>query len=149
MVKIPFLQRSASNAPPGGAHMTWASRTVSGSVVKTREFLTRQLWVWPIIAVTLLLLLGWGVNSSIERTMKSNLESELVTLRDVEVAMLRNWMKAHKNSAESVAGDTDVRRLVAMLREPSSDDPELTDGDSPGALLTKQLGPAMSSHDYE
>jgi tRNA A-37 threonylcarbamoyl transferase component Bud32 len=149
-----FFQRSQSNVPIQAAHMTWASRTMAGTVAKTRRFLSRQIWVWPIIAVTLLLAIGWGVHGSIEYTMQSNLRSQLETLRDVEVAMLRTWIVSHQNNAASVAGDTEVRQLTVSLLE-SLSDPSLVEksvtneSKIAAGQLVKQLGPAMSAHDYD
>jgi tRNA A-37 threonylcarbamoyl transferase component Bud32 len=149
-----FFQRSQSNVPIQAAHMTWASRTMAGTVAKTRRFLSRQIWVWPIIAVTLLLAIGWGVHGSIEYTMQSNLRSQLETLRDVEVAMLRTWIVSHQHNAASVAGDTEVRQLTVSLLE-SLSDPSLVEksvtneSKIAAGQLVKQLGPAMSAHDYD
>ncbi len=133
-----------------GAHMTWASRTISGSMTMTRDFLSRQIWAWPIIAVTLLLALGWGVHGSIERTMNSNLQSQLQTLLDVEVAMLRTWLAAQESNAQSVTGDTEVRQLISQLLATKDGGENPTDNTKDIAKqLAKQLGPAMNSHGYD
>ncbi|TWT37720.1 Serine/threonine-protein kinase PknB [Posidoniimonas corsicana] len=130
--------------------MTWASRTVAGTVVRTRLFLSRQLWVWPILAVVLLAGIGWSVHGSIERTMEANLRSELKTLLDVEVAMLRTWLSSQETNAKSTASDAEVRQLVSQIAAASlaaaptePDIAELT------AQLTRQLQPVLNAHDYE
>ena len=145
-----LFQHSLSSPPAPAAHMTWASRTLSGTVAKTGHFLKRQLWAWPIIAVTLLLAIGWGVHGAIERTMQANLRSQLETLRDVEVAMLRTWLAGHRQNAASVAGDAEVRQLTVSLLAARTD--EKSQPDDPKVLarqLAKQLGPSMSAHDYD
>lgn len=124
------------------AHMTWASKTVSGTVTRARQFLSTQLWAWPIVAITLLLGVGWLVHGSIEKTMNENLKSQLVTLRNVEVAMLRTWLAAQENNAKSVAGDSNVRRLVADLFVETPDPNTQRE-------LARALRPELSSHDYE
>lgn len=130
--------------------MTWASHTISGSMMKTREFLSRRLWAWPIIAVTLLLAVGWGVHGSIERTMDANLRSQLQTLLDVEVAMLRTWLAAQENNAQSVTGDTEVRQLITqLLAAREVEDNTSSDIKPISKQLAKQLGPAMNSHGYD
>ncbi|MEM8946114.1 MAG: serine/threonine protein kinase [Planctomycetota bacterium] len=106
----------------------------------------RRLWVWPIIAVTMLLVLGWGVHGSIENTMRENLRSQLQTLNDVEVDMLRTWLAAHENNAKSVASDSDVRQLVEALLDADS---SVERKEDISAQLARQLRPALSSHDYE
>jgi len=145
MSKRDLLRRLNSSTP--AAHMTWASRSVVGTVSKTRQFLRRRLWAWPIIAIILLLAIGWSVHGAIERTMESNLRSQLQTLLNVEVAMLRTWLAAHENNSESVAGDADVRRLVVKLIETQTTSDESSD--SIFGELSKQIGPALTSHDYE
>ena len=130
--------------------MTWASRSVASTVSRTRAFLGRRIWAWPIIALALLLAIGWGVNRAIERTMKANLHSQLQTLLDVEVAMLQTWLVAHENNASSVASDLEVRKLVADLEAAQGDtNAEEHDTTALGEQLATQLGPAMSSHDYD
>ena len=118
------------------AHMTWASRTLGGTVRGTRRFLSRQLWVWPIIAVTLLLAIGWGVHDAIESTMESNLQSQLETLLDVEVAMLQTWLAAQEKNAESLAGDAEVRQLTQELLKPAATDGQSTDDSSSIAVYS-------------
>ena len=150
MSKIKIFQRSKSRDAAPAAHMTWASRTVAGTVTKTRQFLGRQLWAWPIIAVVLLVALGWGVHGAIERTMESNLRSQLQTLLDVEVAMLKTWLAAQESNAKSAAGDTEVRRLVeTLLGPPLTDEQPSSKSGSLAQQLAKRLGPAMNSHDYD
>ncbi len=131
--------------------MTWASRTFSSTVSRTRQFLSRRLWAWPIIAVTFLFALGWWVHGKIERTMEANLTSQLETLLDIEVAMLRTWLDAHEQNAESMAGDAEVRRLTAQLIEAETrpQDAEALDATVVGREIAAQLGPAMNSHDYD
>lgn len=143
----PFARSMRETVSPA-AHMTWAARSVTKNFARTREFLSRRLWAWPIIAVAVLLLVGWGVHGSIENTMRENLRSQLQTLNDVEVAMLRTWLAAHENNARSVASDSDVRNLVEQLMDPKAtaepdDRAQLID------QLTQQLRPALSSHDYQ
>ncbi len=142
----PLLSSKRRSAAP--AHMTWASRTLSATVSRTRKYLTRRMWVWPIIAVALLLAIGWAVHGAIERTMNENLRSELETLRDVEVEVLRTWLVAQEKNAMSVACDVEVRRLTRELLQPGTSDAaakvaELTRG------LHQSLLPVMNAHDYE
>lgn len=130
--------------------MTWATRSMAGTVAKTREFLSRRLWAWPIIAVLLLLALGWAVHGAIERTMVDNLRSQMETLRNVEVEMLRNWLASQENNADSVAGDFEVRELTEQLLSDRAGDGESpSDMTAVGKRLASRLGPAMNSHDYD
>ena len=144
----PFVRSPADSISPA-AHMTWASRSVTRNFSRTREFLRRRLWVWPIIAVAVLLLLGWTVHGSIEDTMRENLSSQLRTLNDLDVAMLRTWLSSHENNARSVASDSDVRKLVEALLDPDSEHDHAGHQEEVAEQLIQQLRPALSSHDYE
>lgn len=146
--KNPFLRTHSSSLAPA-AHMTWAARSVSKNFARTREFLSRRLWAWPIIAVFLLLFLGWAVHGSIENTMRENLESQLQTLNDVEVAMLRTWMIGHENNAKTVASDSDIRRLVEALLEADPNDDHQGHREQIADEISQQMRPALSAHDYE
>ncbi|MCA9257990.1 MAG: serine/threonine protein kinase [Planctomycetales bacterium] len=133
--------------------MTWASQTVAKSFTRAGAYLRRRLWLWPIIGVTLLALVGALVHGAIESTMKSNLASQLTTLRDVEVAMLKTWLEAQENNVESMANDSEIRRLVASLLDDAP--PRAANGGGepvdPAALrreLAQRLSPEMSPHDY-
>lgn len=146
-LKTSFQTKSNSRSP--AAHMTWASRSISGTVAKTKDFLGRRFWVWPIIAITLLLIIGFAVHGAIERTMEANLRSQLQTLLDVEVAMLRTWLTAHENNASGVAGDSDVRKLVQALIADDTTSDDAAEKAAESANLTEVLAPAMNSHDYD
>ena len=99
------------------ARMTWAKNSISGTVQATNVFLRRNLWIWPIIAVTILGTVGILVRSAIEATMLENLRSGLQTLLDVEVAMLRTWFEVQQSNVQSAANSTEVRRLTQLMSE--------------------------------
>ena len=120
--------------------MTWASRSVARTLQSAGSFLRQQIWLWPIIAVVLLGTLGLFVRSAIERTMKASLVSELQTLRDVEVAMLRTWLTSQEQNAESLANATAIRQLTSKLL---AGDPDAA------KALAEAIGPGMSSHGYD
>jgi predicted Ser/Thr protein kinase len=134
-------QHSRVAASSYKAHMTWASRSVARTLRTTGAFLRQQIWLWPIIAVVLLATLGLFVRFAIERTMKASLVSELQTLRDVEVAMLRTWLTSQEHNAESLANATAIRQLTSKLLE--GNDPEAAQA------LTDAIAPGMSSHGYD
>ncbi|WP_425396240.1 serine/threonine protein kinase [Aeoliella sp.] len=143
-------KRNSHLTRPPAAHMTWASRTVAGTVARTRRFLSRQIWVWPIIAVVLLSTIGWLVDSKIQATMEEGLTSEFETLRNVEVAMLRTWLTTQEQNAESLAADIDVRHTaLQLLQDQSKVDGEPAAHDAAAKKLAELLGPTINSHDYQ
>jgi hypothetical protein len=136
--------RSARNQPQ--AHMTWASTSIGRSVTRTGMFLKKQLWVWPIIAIVILSIVGFAVRSAIESTMKANLRSGLSTLLEVEKSMLETWLDVQTSNAETLANDLNVREAVYKVLEENSDPP--SGQPTRHEQLKKEIAPAMSSHDY-
>jgi hypothetical protein len=129
--------------------MTWASRSLSQTVSRTGVFLKKQLWIWPIVAVLLLLVIGLVVRSAIASTMRNNLASELQTLLDVETAMLETWFETQVSNAETLANDLQIRESVYQLL---ARDSGLSEAPAPTANtdveLQTKLAPSMASHDY-
>ena len=58
------------------AHMTFARTSMGNRIKQTSVILRRQLWIWPIIAVLLLTLIGYTITRRIQLTMEGNLEAQ-------------------------------------------------------------------------
>src|SRR5688572_13497845 len=99
------------------AHMTWASASVSRTISRTGVFLKRPIWIWPILAVLLLSVIGLFVGRAIETTMRDSLQSELQTVVDLEAAMLNTWYGVQRSNAESLANNVDIRQTIYPLLE--------------------------------
>lgn len=144
-----WLGYSVANNRHRAPHMTFGNSTVGRSFSRAGVFLRRQIWVWPIIAVLLLSILGFTVRGAIESTMRANLESQLNTVLHLETAMLENWFAVQKSNAESSANSLEIRRLAYPLLEA---DPTAQAGDPEIAQLrtklAKALGPELTAHDY-
>ena len=143
----PFRKLRETGSHPQ-AHMTWASRSVSHAASRTGEFFKKQLWVWPIVAVFVLSIIGFTVRSKIESTIKTNLRSALETLLDVEVAMLENWFEVQKSNAQTLANNLEFRQSVETVLEGLEAEPAPLVDSNMHRGLEKQLGAFMSSHDY-
>jgi serine/threonine protein kinase len=98
-----------------GAHMTFAKTTMGNRIQRTGVILRRQLWLWPILAVFLLSLIGYLITRSIRLTMESNLQSQLTTLLDVEKAMVLKWLSQQETSAKTLANNSSFREHVEKL----------------------------------
>ncbi len=96
-------------------HLTFASKSMSRSITRTGLFLRRQLWVFPIIAVVVLAIIGYGLRRAIETTMKDSLRSHLQALLAVETSMLETWFKSQETIAETQANDLHVRENIYKL----------------------------------
>ena len=79
-----LLGRAGPTAAAAQAHLTFGATSVGRSISRTGLILKKQLWIWPIIAVVLLAVIGYGIRAAIERTMKASLQSELDTLLSIE-----------------------------------------------------------------
>jgi hypothetical protein len=145
--------RSSRNGSRQAAHVTWAKSSVGRTVSRTSLFLKRQLWIWPILAVVLLSVIGLFVRRAIETTMREGLRSELQTLLNVDTAMLETWINVQKSNVESLANNIDIRQTVYPLI-----DPEVNDGAAAASTtaapellrskLAKSVGPAITAHRY-
>ncbi len=129
--------------------MTWASRSMANSVIRTRTFLRKQLWVWPIVAVLVLSLVGYFTNNLVETTIKGNLSSGLKSFVGIETEMLEKWFRVQKSNAQTLANSLPVRsvvyKMIAEQTEAAASEPATTSLDDE---LQTHLAPAMSSHDY-
>jgi hypothetical protein len=133
-----------------GAHMTWANTSVGRTISRTGVFLKRQIWIWPILAVLLLSVIGLFVRRAIETTMRDGLKSELQTVVDLEAAMLNTWYHVQESNAESLANNVDIRQTIYPLLEAAVDEAAAS-ADTAAALrakLDKSLGPAITAHRY-
>src|SRR3954469_17039475 len=109
------LFRPARRAADLQAHMTFGQTSVGRSISRAGLILKKQLWIWPIIAVVLLAVIGFGIRIAIERTMKASLSSQLQTLLNVECSMVETWLKVQESNAESLANGQHIRELASQL----------------------------------
>ncbi|MCC6491397.1 MAG: cache domain-containing protein, partial [Pirellulales bacterium] len=114
----------------------------------------RQLWVWPIVAVLLLTIIGFFVRRAIETTMRDSLKSELQTLLQVDAAMLEAWINVQKANAESLANNIDIRESLNPLIDADAPSPPEENAAGPPQAdllrrkLAKSLAPALTAHQY-
>ena len=131
--------------------MTFSATRTGRTVTRAGAFLKTRLWIWPIIAVVLLAIVGLTVRSAIESTMKKSLASQLTTLLNVETAMLATWFNVESAAAESAANDLQVREVVYRLIEdvPAAAEPEPAGTERTlHQQLQKELGPLMASQGF-
>jgi serine/threonine protein kinase len=123
------------------------SRTASNA----GTLLKRNIWIWPIIAVIVLSVIGFTVRRAIETTMKNNLSSALRTLLSVETAMLETWFQSQCSLAETMANDVRVREVVYQFLEDAERDspaPNRQGEQDLNRQLEKELAPALASQNY-
>ena len=138
--------------------MTFGQTSLGRSMSRTKLLLKKQLWIWPIVAVVLLAIIGYAVSSSIQQTMEDNLRSELQTLLSVERSMLEKWFKVQESSALTLANNQEIRKTVVQLlaanadsklkSDPAATSPSERDLSELHARIAKELEPGMSAHDF-
>lgn len=138
-----------------GSRAAGLSQASSRTLHRTGLFLRQQLWVWPVMAILLLMVLGFTVRTAVESTMMASLRSQLETLRDVEAEMLSNWLTAQHSIALTLANDPQVRQIVYGVmderRIPSADGDAVVAPIGHAKLreqLKQELHPAMSAQRY-
>jgi serine/threonine protein kinase len=122
------------------AHMTFARTTMGNRIQRTTLLLRRQLWIWPILAVLLLSLIGYLITRSIRLTMEANLQSQLTTLLEVEKSMVLKWLSQQETSARTLANQSDLRQYVETL---------VKNHRKPNALSSDPLGDAKVLEEIE
>jgi serine/threonine protein kinase len=152
-----LISPSRPKRDPAQAHITFGQTSFGRTFTRTRLLLKKQLWIWPIVALVVLAVFGYGVSRAIRRTMEDSLRSELTTLLSVERSMLEKWLKVQESSALTLANGQEVRRIVAQLLEEQATAVQVPAGgtaeidknrDELFARLSKELEPAMTSHDF-
>jgi len=139
------------------AHMTFGATSLGNRLRTTRMLLQKQLWIWPIIAVLLLSLIGYWITSSIQHTMEANLRAQLKTLLNVERAMVERWLKRQELSALTMANDQQVRHLISKMIElkapkdlpiPAQSSADATEMATLMSQLSRELGPTLSVYNF-
>ncbi len=146
-----LFRKSRSDTSTPYAHMTWARSSVGRSVSRTGIFLKKQIWMWPIVALLFLTVLGLTIRSLLVSNMQQQLASQLQTLLNVETAMLSEWLESHRSNAEILANSVAVRNQVYQLLDKDENvqpETEINSNKSIHRQLQAALAAAMSSHDY-
>ncbi len=146
-----WSKESTTSSRKPGAHMTFARTSFGRSLVTTGQVLKKQLWIWPIIAVVVLSIVGYSVHSAVQSTMRESLKSELETLLNVETEMLKNWYSVQISQASAVANTKSVRDMVAKLADPNSSEAPRTleELQQIRNSIVRDVSPFLDAHDHE
>ena len=128
------------------------SSSIANYLGRTHRFLGQRVWLWPIIALLGLGLIGWWVRAKVERALKTKMAGELQTILNADVRALKIWFKAQESTAVTLASDVRVRtatqQLVDLANQAGSTDSVLVF--SPQlATLREILKPALQAHGYD
>ncbi|MGQ0634115.1 MAG: serine/threonine protein kinase [Planctomycetaceae bacterium] len=129
-----------------------AGLTLFRSDGRTRVFLRKQVWLWPLLAALALAAAGYPIRSSVESAMKASLAEQLRTILDADVAALRIWIQLQESNAQTVADDRDVRQAVTEIVKLGADPESSTAAllQSPQlAKLREELESWLATDDYD
>src|SRR5260370_23076772 len=116
-----------------------SSKSRARSFVLTLDFFKRQLWVWPLIAAALLVVIGYWARAKVDEAIQVKLAAELETILNAEVAGLESWLVEQKKNVASAARSNDVQRLGGELLE-VADKPNATPLELAAAPAAQKLG---------
>ena len=71
------------------------SRSLTRSLATTALFLKRQIWIWPLIAATLLVVIGYGARRKVDEAIHVELAAQLQTILNADVAGLEIWLSTN------------------------------------------------------
>ncbi|MBL8816687.1 MAG: serine/threonine protein kinase [Planctomyces sp.] len=94
------------------AHLTFGSGQFSRTISRSSVLFRRRIWIWPTVAVLLLSVIGSAVRNSIAHSTAETLQSQLRTVLDMEVAMVREWMDDQLIAVRIGASDQSVQDSV-------------------------------------
>lgn len=135
------------------AHMTFARTSMGNRIQSTTLLLRRQLWLWPLIAVLLLSLIGYLITRSIRMTMEANLQSQLTTLLEVEKSMVLKWLSQQETSARTLANQSDLRQQIDQLIKASRSVQPTNPSDGLGSSklleeIEQEIAPTLANYEF-
>ncbi len=141
--------------------MTWAKSRMGRSLSSAGLFMRQQLWIWPIIAVLTLSVVGFFVLRAISSTIEASITAQLEGTLAMETAMLRQWFQQQETSANSLASSQLVRdaaqkllsasRLAPVIAEPVTPEvaaKKLADAAQLREALSHDLGSFLAAHEF-
>ena len=145
-----WFQKSASSHAHREVQMTFAKTSIGRTFSRTGALMKKQSWIWPILAVVLLSLIGLVVSGSIESTMQRSLRTQVASLLDNQAAQMQTWFDERKSDGESLANSSEVRQIIGQLVASTSTEDKENENRivELRAKVDQALGPAFVAHDY-
>ena len=120
-------------------------------ITRTPLWLSKHLWVWPLLGVVMLSAVGLWSRGRVEGATRAELASRLETLLKADVAALRLWFAEQEDDAKSFAADVRIKaaivELAAMTRA-SNASPAALAGSAAARTLQLYLMPLLESQHY-
>jgi hypothetical protein len=118
----------------------------------TGLFWQRRLWIWPLVAAGLLVIVGFWVRWRVDEAIRVQLGTELETLLKADIEGLQIWLQTQKSNAVSAARSEDVVRLcgelIALADQPGDMARNLAAAPATQQLAA-ELTPGLEEHGYQ
>jgi eukaryotic-like serine/threonine-protein kinase len=125
------------------------TRGISGSLSEVARRGTRWIWAWPLVAAAILGIAGFWANDTIKRVMRDQVASELLALRDADIAALSENFAAHQQFATIAASDPEVIASAQALFALRNADTATLAQSPEQAKLRSVLGPWLGQYEYD
>jgi tRNA A-37 threonylcarbamoyl transferase component Bud32 len=121
---------------------------ITGPLSVTGGSSGKWIWVWPTIAAAVLAIGGLWAHATIRHVMRAQLTSELLAVRDADVAALHLLFEAHQSLASIAANEPRVQAAVSKLVANHRRDPATLFRSPELAELRALLGPWLGRYEY-
>lgn len=139
----PHVQRAAGSDS--------ATRSLLRSFADGGTFLSRHIWIWPIIAAVLMGGIGWLLQNTIENKLRSNVEAELRTILAADVKALQIWMRSQETICRGEAANPHLRQftqqLIDLAKQPETTQLHLLQAPEQNQLR-EELKPVLDAQGY-
>lgn len=115
------------------------------------QFLSRRLWVWPILGALLLGLVGYWVRRQVDEATRAELAARLEAVLNANVSALRLWFSQRESDITVFAGDTQVSGAINYLADLAGKPgttPEALASSAAATTLQEYLKPFLKPQNY-
>lgn len=121
----------------GQSHLSLSGR-VGRSFHSTRLILKKQLWLWPLIAAALLIVVGYLMHRTVDSSLRQNAAHQLETVLKADVAALDVWSRSQESLVSIAASQPKIAEPALELIQQAKK-PDMTPAALAAAPAAKQL----------
>ena len=121
------------------------------SLMRAPLWLSKHLWVGPLLSAVFISVVGFWVRDRVETTMRNELASRLQTVLNADVAALHLWFSEQQGDVRALASDNRVREAVAQLGQLAQNEslsPVVIANSAPAQVLQLSLQPLLDAQGY-
>ncbi|HEY5914190.1 MAG TPA: serine/threonine protein kinase [Verrucomicrobiae bacterium] len=120
-------------------------------VTQARPFLSRHLWIWPLLGALLLGLVGYWVRRQVDEATRSELAARLEAVLNANISALRLWFSQRESDLAALGADTQVTGAINYLAELATTpagNPEALASSAAATTLQDYLKPFLKPQNY-